>query len=150
MSSLKFGQIAPNFNPIKLHAKTSPFQRKAWDTHFEEEEEFKALQRLKVETIESFNMALEMDWSKYLREICLSEVVKYWIIFIVFGSLFSKLLNFRWWYCAIKKRFNLLIKVFFWYKTHQHLVFFPPYGHEILNWYIIPFDLLSCNWQVLL
>ena len=61
MSSLKFGQIAPNFNPIKLHAKTSPFQRKAWDTHFEEEEEFKALQRLKVETIESFNMALEMD-----------------------------------------------------------------------------------------
>ena len=61
MSSLKFGHIPPNFNPIKLHAKTSPFQRKAWDNHFEEEEEFKALQRLKVETIESFNMALEMD-----------------------------------------------------------------------------------------
>jgi len=35
--------------------------RKAWDIHFEEEQEFKALQRLKVETLESFNMVLEMD-----------------------------------------------------------------------------------------
>merc|ERR1712181_63628 len=34
--------------------------RKAWDIHFEEEQEFKALQRLKVETLESFDMALEM------------------------------------------------------------------------------------------
>ena len=42
---------------VELHVKIPPFQRKARQKHFEEEEKFK----LKVETLEKLNLALGID-----------------------------------------------------------------------------------------